>query len=205
MDSKRDKINLFDDKRTSARELVKLSDRERLLELLQNKALEVRKVTLSSGRISDYYIDCKRVTLSPEGAYLTAKLMLGMIGSDIAAVGGLTLGADPIVSSISVVSHIQRRDLPALIVRKVPKKHGTMSFIEGPTLNKGVKVAVVDDVVTSGASLLRSIDRLAAEGYQPVQALAILDRLEGGREAIEAAGYKLQSIFTRDDLNIKKL
>jgi orotate phosphoribosyltransferase len=181
-----------------------LSDRERLLELLQNKALEIRKVTLSSGRISDYYIDCKRVTLSPEGAYLTAKLMLGMIGSDIAAVGGLTLGADPIVSSISVVSHLQKRDLPALIVRKEPKKHGTMSFIEGPTLDKGAKVAVVDDVVTSGASLLRSIERLAAEGYQPVQVLAILDRLEGGREAIEAAGYKLQAIFTRDDLNIKK-
>jgi orotate phosphoribosyltransferase len=181
-----------------------LSDRERLLDLLQSKALEVRKVTLSSGRISDYYIDCKRVTLSPEGAYLTAKLMLGMIGSDIAAVGGLTLGADPIVSSISVVSHLQKRNLTALIVRKEPKKHGTMSFIEGPTLDKGAKVAVVDDVVTSGASLLRSIERLSSEGYQPVQALAILDRLEGGREAIEAAGYKLQSIFTRDDLNIKK-
>src|SRR5512136_2229264 len=190
--------------RISTRELTKLSDRERLLELLQNKALEVRKVTLSSGRISDYYIDCKRVTLSPEGAYLTAKLMLNMIGSDVAAVGGLTLGADPIVSSISVVSHLQKRNLPALIVRKEPKKHGTMSFIEGPTLDKGAKVAVVDDVVTSGASLLRSIERLAAEGYQPVQALAILDRLEGGREAIEAAGYTLQSIFTREDLKIKK-
>jgi orotate phosphoribosyltransferase len=191
-------------RRISARELTKLSDRERLLELLQNKALEVRKVTLSSGRISDYYIDCKRVTLSPEGAYLTAKLMLGMIGSDIAVVGGLTLGADPIVSSISVVSHLQKRNLPALIVRKEPKKHGTMSFIEGPFLEKGAKVAVVDDVVTSGASLLKSIERLAAEGYPPVQALAVLDRLEGGREAIEAAGYKLQSIFTREDLKIKK-
>jgi orotate phosphoribosyltransferase len=185
-------------------ELMKLSDRERLLELLQIKALEVRKVTLSSGRISNYYIDCKRVTLSPEGAYLTAKLMLDMIGNDISAVGGLTLGADPIVASISVVSHLQKRDLPALIVRKEPKKHGTMSFIEGPSLEKGAKVAVVDDVVTSGASLLKSIERLTAEGYQPVQALAILDRLEGGREAIEAAGYKLQSIFTREDLLIKR-
>jgi orotate phosphoribosyltransferase len=199
------KSNQLQNKRISARELAKLSDRERLLELLQSKALEVRKVTLSSGRISDYYIDCKRVTLSPEGAYLTAKMMLEMIGSDIAAVGGLTLGADPIVASISVVSRIQKRDLPALIVRKEPKKHGTMSFIEGPFLEKGAKVAVVDDVVTSGSSLLRSIERLAAEGYQPVQALAILDRLEGGREAIKAAGYTLQSIFTRDDLQIKKL
>jgi orotate phosphoribosyltransferase len=188
----------------SSGELMKLRDRERLLELLQIKALEVRKVTLSSGRISNYYIDCKRVTLSPEGAYLTAKLMLDMIGDDISAVGGLTLGADPIVSSISVVSYMQKRNLPALIVRKEPKKHGTMSFIEGPCLEKGAKVAVVDDVVTSGASLLKSIERLTAEGYRPVQALSILDRQEGGREAIEAAGYSLQSIFTREDLKIKE-
>jgi len=182
---------------------MELSDREQLLYLLQTRALEVRKVTLSSGRISDYYIDCKRITLSPKGAYLTAKLMLEMIGGDVSAVGGLALGADPIVASIAVLSHIQGRDLEGLIVRKEPKKHGTMSFIEGPSLEEGAKVAVVDDVVTSGASLLRSIERLVAVGYRPVQALAILDRQEGGREAIKAAGYKLQSIFTREDLKIQ--
>ena len=180
-----------------------MSDRERLLKLLQTNALEVRRVTLSSGRISDYYIDCKRVTLSPEGAYLTAKLMLGMIYEDVSAVGGLTLGADPIVASIAVLSHIEGRNLPAMIVRKEPKKHGTMSFIEGPVLETGAKVAVVDDVVTSGASLLKSIERIVTAGFEPVQALAVLDRREGGREAIEDAGYQLKSIFTRDDLKIK--
>lgn len=181
-----------------------MSDREQLLNLLQTKALEVRKVTLSSGRISDYYIDCKRVTLSSEGAYLTAKLMLELIEEDVSAVGGMTLGADPIVSSIAVLSHIQGRNLPALIVRKEPKKHGTMSFIEGPVLESGAKVAVIDDVITSGVSLLRSIERLDAAGYKPIQALAILDRLEGGRESIETAGYRMQSIFTRDDLKIRR-
>jgi orotate phosphoribosyltransferase len=179
-----------------------MSDRERLLELLQTKALEIRNVTLSSGRTSDYYIDSKRVILSSEGAYLTGKLMLEMIRPDVVAVGGLTLGADPIVTAVSVLSH-GGREIPALIVRKEPKKHGTKSFIEGPSLPKGSKVAVVDDVVTSGASLLRSIERIAAEGYLPVQALAVLDRQEGGREALEAAGYALQSIFTRSDLKIK--
>ena len=174
------------------------------MNLLQTKALEIRKVTLSSGRVSDYYIDCKRVTLSPEGAYLTAKLMLEMIEENVSAVGGLTLGADPIVASIAVLSHIQGRNLPAMIVRKEPKKHGTMSFIEGPILEKGTKVAVVDDVVTSGSSLLKSIERLVAVGFQPVQVLAVLDRQEGGREAIEAAGYKLKSIFTKGDLKIKR-
>ncbi len=184
------------------RERERLNERDRLLELLRTKALEVRKVTLSSGRTSDFYVDCKRVTLDPEGAYLTAKLFLEMIRQDVFAVGGLTLGADPIVASIAVLSHTQGRDLPALIIRKEPKKHGTMSFVEGPTLEKGARVAVIEDVVTSGASILRAIERIAAVGYQPVQALAILDRMEGGREALEARGYCLESIFTRDDLKI---
>ncbi len=177
-------------------------ERDRLLELLRTNALEVRKVTLSSGRTSDFYVDCKRVTLSSEGAYLTAKIFLEMIGPDVAGVGGLTLGADPIVASIAVLGHIQGRDLPALIVRKEPKKHGTMSFVEGPILEKGARVAVIEDVVTSGASILRAIERIAAVGYRPVQALAILDRMEGGREMLEARGYKLESIFTRNDLKI---
>lgn len=185
------------------RKSEKLSERDRLLELLRAKALEVRKVTLSSGRTSDFYVDCKRVTLSPEGAYLTAKIFLEMIGPDVSAVGGLTLGADPIVASIAVLGHIQGRDLPALIVRKEPKKHGTMSFVEGPVLAKGASVAVIEDVVTSGASILKAIERIAAEGYRPVQALAILDRMEGGRKELEARGYKLESIFTRNDLKIK--
>ncbi|VVB66836.1 Orotate phosphoribosyltransferase [uncultured archaeon] len=182
-----------------------MNERERLLELLKSKALEIRAVTLSSGRTSNYYLDCKRVTLSPEGAYLTAKLMLEMIRPEVCAVGGLTLGADPIVSSIAVLSHIRGRNLSALIVRKEPKKHGTMSFVEGPSLDKGAKVAVVEDVVTSGASLLRAIERIAAAGYQPVQALTLLDRIEGGKEAIEERGLVLQALFSRDDLNINKM
>ncbi len=183
------------------RAMIEVNDKERLLELLVSKALEMRRVTLSSGKISDYYMDCKRVTLSAEGAYLTAKLMLDMIGPDVSAVGGLTLGADPIVSSIAVLSHLQGRDLAALIVRKEAKKHGTMSYVEGPALEKGAKVAVVEDVVTSGASLLKAIERIAAAGYQPVQALTILDRQEGGSEAIRERGYVLQALFSRKDLN----
>jgi len=181
-----------------------VNDRERLLELLKDKSLEVRPVTLSSGKISDYYMDCKRVTLSPEGAYLTGNLMLEMIEPKVSAVAGLTLGADPIVSSISVLSHIQKRGLSGLIVRKEPKKHGTMSYVEGPALQKGAKVAVVEDVVTSGASLIRAVDRIESAGYQPVQALTILDRQEGGREAIQSRGLNLQALFTRDDLDIDK-
>lgn len=180
-------------------------DRERLLALLKTRALEIRKVILSSGRTSGYYIDAKRVVLSSEGAYLTGSLLLEMISPQVAAVGGMTLGADPIVAAVAVLGHIKGREISALIVRKEPKKHGTMSFIEGPALPDGAKVAVVDDVVTTGGSLLRSIERIEGAGYRPVQTLAILDRMEGGREAIEAAGYSLQSIFTRDDLGIIKI
>ena len=178
-------------------------EKDRLRELLQTEALEVRDVVLSSGKRSNYYIDCKRVTLSPEGAYLTAKIMLEMIRPEISGVGGLTLGADPIVSSIAILSHIQGRNLPALIVRKEPKKHGTMSFVEGPLLEKDAKVAVVEDVVTTGASILKAIKRVEAAGYRPMQVLTILDRLEGGSEALKAEGFDLESIFTRADLKVE--
>jgi orotate phosphoribosyltransferase len=179
-----------------------LNDKERLLQLLKDKSLEIRPVVLSSGRKSDYYMDCKRVTLSPEGAYLTGKLMLEMIGPEVNAVAGLTLGADPIVSSVSILSHLDNRGLAGLIVRKEPKKHGTMSYVEGPALPKDAKVAVVEDVVTSGASLIRAMDRIEAAGYRPVQALAILDRQEGGRQAIKERGFDLQALFNREDLGV---
>lgn len=156
-----------------------MTDRERLLELVKTRALEVRKVVLSSGKTSGYYVDCKRVTLDSEGAYLTAKLMLERVNPKASAVAGLTLGADPIVSSMAVLSHVQGKGIPALIIRKEPKKHGTRRFIEGPSLPEGSEVVVVDDVVTSGASILRSAERLVAEGFKPIQTLAILDRQEG--------------------------
>lgn len=179
-----------------------MNDKERLLQLLRDKSLEIRPVALSSGRKSDYYMDCKRVTLSPEGAYLTGKLMLEMIRPEVNAVAGLTLGADPIVSSVSILSHLDNRGLAGLIVRKESKKHGTMSYVEGPALPKDAKVAVVEDVVTSGASLIRAMDRIEAAGYRPVQALAILDRQEGGRQAIKERGFDLQALFNREDLGV---
>jgi orotate phosphoribosyltransferase len=180
-----------------------MDERERLLELVRKRALRVGKITLSSGKVSDYYVDAREVVLDPEGAYLTGKLMLDMIDPEAVAVAGMTLGADPIVTSISVVGHIEGRDLSALIIRKEPKKHGTQKFVEGPTLPGGSKVAVVDDVVTTGSSLVKSIERLRNEGYEPIQVVAILDREEGGSEKLKEAGYELESIFTRADLLVK--
>ena len=180
-----------------------MDERERLLELVRTRALRVGKITLSSGKVSDYYVDAREVVLDPEGAYLTGRLLLDMIDPEAVAVAGMTLGADPIVTAISVVGHIEGRDLSALIIRKEPKKHGTQKFVEGPALPEGSKVAVVDDVVTTGSSLIKSIERLRAEGYEPIQVVAILDREEGGSERLKEAGYGLESIFTRADLLVK--
>jgi orotate phosphoribosyltransferase len=180
-----------------------MEERERLLELVRTRALRVGKITLSSGKVSDYYVDAREVVLDPEGAYLTGKLILDMIDRKAVAVAGMTLGADPIVTAISVVGHLEGRKLSALIIRKEPKKHGTQKFVEGPALPEGSKVAVVDDVVTTGSSLVKSIERLRAEGYEPIQVVAILDRQEGGRQRLKAAGYDLESIFTREDLLVK--
>ena len=177
-----------------------MDERERLLELLRTRALRRGKITLSSGRVSDYYVDAREVVLHPEGAYLTGRLILDMIDSEAAAVAGMTLGADPIVAAVSVVGHLGGRDLPALIIRKEAKGHGTGKFVEGPTLPQGSKVAVVDDVVTTGSSLIKSIERLKGEGYEPIQAIAILDREEGGSERLADVGYRLESIFTRSEL-----
>ncbi len=160
------------------------------------------KVTLSSGKVSDYYVDARNVVLDPEGAYLIGKLILERIGPDVEAVAGMTLGADPIVASVSVLSHLERRGLFGLIIRKEAKKHGIKKFVEGPSLPKGAKVAVVDDVVTTGGSLIKSIERLSAEGYEPVQIIAVLDRNEGGREKISEAGYRLESLYEKSDLKI---
>jgi orotate phosphoribosyltransferase len=181
-----------------------MDERDRLLELVRTKALREGKITLSSGKVSDYYVDAREVVLDPEGAYLTGRLMLDMINPAAVAVAGMTLGADPIVTAISVVGHIEGRDLTALIIRKEPKKHGTQKFVEGPALPEGSKVAVVDDVVTTGSSLLKSIERLRAEGYEPIQVVSILDREEGGSGRLKEAGYRLESIFTRADLMVKK-
>lgn len=178
-------------------------DRERLLELLTRLSYEKRKVTLSSGRESDFYIDCKKTALTAEGHFLIGRLLLAAIRQhtpQAAAVGGLTLGADPLASAVSLTSYLAGASIPAFIVRKEPKGHGTGQWMEGRTLiADGAEVAVVEDVVTTGGSTLKAIERIEAEGLKVKRAFALVDRLEGGREAVEAKGYALTTLFTRRD------
>lgn len=179
-------------------------DRARLLELLTQLSFERRKVVLSSGKESDFYIDCKRTALTAEGHFLVGRLLLQAVlehAPEAKGVGGLTLGADPLASAVSLMSYLAGHPLPAFIVRKEPKGHGTGQWIEGLRAlgGAGAKVAILEDVVTTGGSTLKAIERAEQEGLQVLGAFALVDRLEGGREAVEQKGYKLFSLFTRRD------
>ena len=175
--------------------------RERLLELLRNNAFQEREVVLSSGRTSNFYIDCKQVSLDAEGATLIGELFHAAI-EDIApqavAVGGLTLGADPLATATSVVSFLAGRPRAAFLVRKEPKGHGTNQWLESTRLPAGAEVVVVEDVVTTGASTLKAIERARLAGLRVVHAVGLVDRLEGGREAV-IQEVPLTTLFTRRD------
>jgi len=178
-------------------------DRRRLLSLLKEKSYEKRKVILSSGRESDFYIDCKQTTLDAEGAVLTGRLFCEMLekGERPEGVGGITLGADPIVTAVSLTSALRGWPIPAFIIRKEPKKHGTAQWIEGTkNLLTGMKVAIVEDVVTTGASTLKAIDRALESGLSVSRVLCLVDRNEGGAQTLTERGYLLEAMFLKEDV-----
>ncbi|MCY7335376.1 MAG: orotate phosphoribosyltransferase [Chamaesiphon sp.] len=177
--------------------------RQHLLDLICQLAYKEGDFVLSSGQKSTYYINGKQVTLHPEGAVATARLMLAMLPADTDAVAGLTLGADPIVSSVSVVSVYEGKSIPALIIRKEAKGHGTQAYIEGATLKPGAKVVVLEDVVTTGQSAMKAVERLRAAGYDVDRVLTLVDRQQGGAEFYAAQGLHFETIFTIEDLQAR--
>ncbi|MBD2442907.1 orotate phosphoribosyltransferase [Dolichospermum sp. FACHB-1091] len=174
--------------------------RQGLLDLFCRLAYQEGDFILSSGQSSPYYINGKQVTLHPQGALAMARLLLNILPEDAQAVAGLTLGGDPIVSAVSVVSVYENRPIPALIIRKEAKGHGTMAYIEGPSLPQGAKVVVLEDVVTTGQSALQAVERLKSAGYTVDRVISLIDRLQGGRELYESAGLQFQALFTIQDL-----
>ncbi len=177
------------------------TQRARLLELLRTRAFAEREVTLSSGLKSNFYIDCKQVSLDAEGAYLIGELFhaaIDELAPDAIAAGGLTLGADPLATATSIASFHHGRPRAAFIVRKEPKGHGTNQWVESAGLPAGAKVVILEDVVTTGAATLKAIERARAAGFVVLHALGLVDRLEGGREAVEAHA-PLATLFTRRD------
>lgn len=172
-----------------------------LLELIKEKAVIRGERKLASGKISNYYIDGKQVTLSAQGLFLTAKVILHMIqGTGANAIGGPTLGADPIAAAVSVLSSQSGNPLKAFIVRKETKDHGMQRMIEGPALEPGDKVIMVEDVITTGGSVLKAIREVENLGAKVVKTLCLVDRNEGAIETL--APYNYSPIFVLKDLGV---
>ena len=174
--------------------------RQLLLRLLAERAYRHGTFTLASGRTSDHYVNCKPVSLSGEGLALLSAQMLELVEPEAVAVAGLTLGADPLVSGVAVAAALSGRSLDALIVRKEAKGHGTGAWLEGPLPEPGSCITVLEDVVTTGGSSLKAVKQLREAGYSVNRVVTIVDRQEGGLEAMTAAGLELKSLFLLEEV-----
>ena len=175
--------------------------REELLKLVKEKAVRKGDFKLSSGKASAYYIDGKQVTLDPRGIFLMAKMVLSLTqGAQADAVGGPTLGADPIAAAVALLSSQTGRPLKAFIVRKEEKKHGTEKRIEGPPLQAGDRVIMVEDVITSGKSVMEAIREVEKLGCRVVKVVCLVDREEGAGKILEP--YHFSPLFTKTELGL---
>jgi len=175
--------------------------KKRLKEILLQKSFLKGDFVLTSGARSKVFFDVKMTSLNPEGAWLAADLILDMLeGQKIDAVGGIAVGACPIVSAICVRSYERGMPIDAFYVRKEEKKHGTQKKIEGLELKKGARVVVVDDVATTGGSILEAVHAVKLLGCEIVKTLVVVDREQGGSEKLATEGYRLESLFKRSEL-----
>jgi len=175
--------------------------KKELLDIIVRDAFVKKQVKLSSGKISDFYIDVRRVSLNARGLYLMSFLIWDMIKDDnIAAVGGLTLGADPIVAGVCMAAAHNNKNLKGFLVRKTPKEHGERRLIEGPDIAAKERVVIVDDVATSGSSVIKAVEAAKESGFEVVKAVVVMDRGEGAKDNLAKLNCPLFSIFTRKDL-----
>lgn len=174
--------------------------KDELLGIIRRDAVKFGAFVLASGRESDLYVDLRKVTLNPRGAFLIGSIICDMVKDrPIDAIGGMTLGADPIATAASLEAYRNGREILAFIVRKEQKGHGTKNLVEGP-IRPGLKVVIVEDVITTGSSTLTAIRHAQDAGLQVEMVIGVLDRMEGGKDAIEAQGFEVHSIFSRHDL-----
>lgn len=177
-------------------------DKAALMELVRELALQTGQFKLASGKLSSYYLDCRKVTLDSRGANLIADGMLELLGPELpAAVGGMAIGADPITAALITVAGREGKRLRGFIVRKEAKQHGTGRDVEGP-VQPGDTAYIVEDVVTTGGSSLAAIEKAEAFGLKIRGVLAVIDRLEGGAETLAERGYSLQTLLTIRDFGL---
>lgn len=180
-------------------------NREQLIDLVRQYALQTGTFTLASGKTASYYLDCRLITLHPQGANLIAAGMLEIIDQMSprpVAVGGMAIGADPITAAIITVEGARGGELRGFMVRKEPKDHGRGRQVEGP-VTAGDRVVIVEDVITSGGSAIRAVQAARAFGLEVVGVIGIIDRLAGGAEAFAAEGLELQTLLTIRDFGIE--
>lgn len=194
----------FIDSRIKIMEKLKRGElKEKLFNLLNQEALKRGKFMLSSGKESNYYLDGRVITLHPQGAYLVASIILDMLeGEVLEAIGGPTLGADPISGALAALSYIYDRPIKTFIVRKQAKEHGTQQQVEGPVLKNGDRVILIDDVATSGKAILEAKQALDKIGVIVKKAIVIVDRNQGAVDNLAKAGIKLESIFKIADFGL---
>ena len=185
----------------------KKSMKQRLINLMLARSFKfTRKPTfkLASGKMSNFYFNCKPTTLSAEGKFLIGNLLYELIRKEktwkaVKAIGGLTLGADPVANAIAYTSYLKQMPLEAFVVRKEPKKHGTMLWIEG-YVKKGDKVLIVEDVITTGGSTINAITRAKICGLKVMGVVVLIDRQEGGREAVEAMDIPFKALLAKEEI-----
>ena len=181
----------------------KTKTRDRLGKIILERSFKYSEnppFTLASGRKSNYYFNCKPTTLDPEGMNLIGEILFDMLqDAQVTAAGGLTLGADPIANALAVISYQMGRPIKSFIVRKDVKDHGTKSAVEGNVVS-GERVAIIDDVITTGGSTITAIEQARKAGLVIDRVITLIDREEGGRENILAHVDRVQSVFTRSDI-----
>ena len=175
--------------------------KERLVELLRELSVKTGHFVLASGRESDLYVDARQTTLNAEGASLVGRLVADRLHPDVVAVGGMTMGADPIATAASLAASTAGKPVHAFLIRKNLKDHGTGRWVEGrASVPDGAKVCIVEDTTTTGGSLLAAVERAEAAGLQVVQTLTVVDREEGAAARLGDAGYTLEALVTRTEL-----
>lgn len=189
-------------KRAKRKETSVVTNKGTLIDLVKTHALQFGEFTLASGQKSNYYIDCRNVTLLAAGAAQIGEAILELMADEpFDAVGGLTMGADPILAAVLTVAGQRGRDLRGFIVRKEAKGHGTGKLVEGP-LRKGDRVVVVEDVATTGGSIFKAIEAVEAAGGHVIRVVTVLDRLAGAADAFAQRGYRFTPLLTIRDLGL---
>jgi orotate phosphoribosyltransferase len=174
--------------------------REELQGIVRRDAVKFGKFILASGKESDIYVDLRKVTLQPRAAFLIGSIIYDMVKDrSIDAIGGMSLGADPIATAASLVAYQNGQEIMAFLVRKEKKEHGTKNLVEGP-IQPGFKAVIVEDVITTGSSTITAIRHAEGAGLKVDMVIGVLDRMEGGKGTIESLGYEVRTIMSREDL-----